>query len=256
MSGSASQRYRGSSGNGGDDEYESEASGSDPGELETQDGNNATSATSVTGSSVAGQSNDLLHAHGQYLSIFNRDASECNMTSLKEVMDKFNDPRQLEAMSVEEKKSLLKASYKLVKPFEFNKDQLKPIVDIVNNHIVSKVKFVKNEFLRLKTKEEKEKAVEFPSFWQPDLVSGGSNIALDIIERIPELKSKPIFIWAAAWMGMSRTVLEKIRYNRNNVHNLLKPVVLEGKHEFFLQCRSTKIQFGNKVSVIVNLIVS
>lgn len=148
--------------------------------------------------------------------------------SLNEIMTKFNDPNQERNLNDDEKRRLLLSAYKLIQPMQFTNDQLKSISDIVNNHVVSKVKFVPNEFLRLKTKEEKRQVQKFPSFWEPDLIGEKKNIAKDVLSKIPELKGKSIIVWAATWMGISKKVLEKIRYNRNSLHNYLKPVVLNG----------------------------
>ena len=159
----------------------------------------------------------------------NRLSGEPDVLSYSEVMRHYKDPSLEIGMSVAQKKKLVYSAYKLLRPIEFTNEQLRSVTEIVNTHIVSKVKFVKNEFLRLKTKKEKENARKYPSFWNPDLADVKNNVAKDVLSRIPQLRSVSIVVWAATWMGISNKVLEKIRYNRNSLHNYLKPIVLKGE---------------------------
>ena len=159
---------------------------------------------------------------------FNTQAVSCMLT-LSDLTTKFDNPEKEKDLTLEEKRNLLQSAYKLLQPTKFSNEQLRTISDIVNEHIIHRVKFVENEFLRLKTKEEKEAVKKFPSFWQPDLVGSKNNIAKDVLARLPHLKDKSILAWAATWMGISKTVLDKIRYSRNSLHNYLKQSVMNGE---------------------------
>lgn len=114
--------------------------------------------------------------------------------------------------------------YVHAQPRVFTDDQLKPVKRIVNEHIVSKLKFIPNEFLNDMNKSQKHKATCFGSVYQPDFTDSDPNMASEILSHLHNADNMPLQVKATTWMGISKTVKETIRSYRNNVQTKIKGV--------------------------------
>lgn len=127
-------------------------------------------------------------------------------------------------MTRKEKQRLLMSVYVHAQPRVFTDDQLKPVKRIVNEHIVSKLKFIPNEFLNDMNKSQKHKATCFGSVYQPDFTDSDPNMASEILSHLHNADNMPLQVKATTWMGISKTVKETIRSYRNNVQTKIKGV--------------------------------
>ena len=136
-------------------------------------------------------------------------------------------------MNEDQKKDLLIRSYAILSPKVFNQESLNTIRMIVNREIVSSVKFVKHEHVDGKSKQLREKAKQFPSFWQPDLRIKNS-MYNDILNQVGNLNHASLQQKVMYWLGIRDKVLETIRSHRSNTLTKLKNDIVEGKYNFSL----------------------
>jgi len=132
-------------------------------------------------------------------------------------------------MDEDQKKDLLIRSYAILSPKIFNQESLNTIRLIVNREIVSSVKFVKHEHVDGKTKMLRDKAKQFPSFWQPDLRQKKS-MYNDILNQVGNLNHASLQHKVMYWLGIRDKVLETIRSHRSNTLTKLKKDIVEGKY--------------------------